>query len=154
MAKAYGLDIEAKIKKGSFYLTHEKTLVKIVLVNRKDNRVDIKSYDDSPVRTIEYDTAHLYLQPLFTIQEVAIMFNKATDTIRKYERMGILPKCKQYDIGGKRARLYTMNDIMAVAEALAQRKPVGRPPAREINISKVNQKDMLNGILKRYRRKQ
>lgn len=153
MAKAYGLDVEAKIKRGSFYLTHEKQLVRIVLLNRKDNRVDIKYYDDDIVKTIEYDTAHLYLEPLFTIQEVAMMFNKATDTIRKYERMGILPKCKQYKMGGKRARLYTMNDIMGVAEALAQRRPVGRPPAREINISKVNQKDMLQGILKRYRRK-
>lgn len=152
MAKAYGLNIEAKIKKGSFYLTHEKELVKIVLLNRKDNRVDIKLYATDSVKTIEYDTAHLYLEPLFTIQEVAKMFNKATDTIRKYERMGILPRCPQYDLGGKRARLYAMPDIMKVAEALAQRRPVGRPPAREINISKVNQRDMLQGILKRYRR--
>jgi hypothetical protein len=154
MAKAYGLDIEAKIKKGSMYLTFDKRLVRITVLNRKDNRVDIRYYDDSSVQTIEFDTAHLFLEPLFQIQEVARMFNKATDTLRKYERMGILPRCPQYEMGGKRARLYSMNDIMEVAEALAQRRPVGRPPSREINLSKVNQRDMVDGILKRYRRKQ
>lgn len=152
MVKAYGINIEPKIKKGSMYLTYEKRLVRAVLVNRKDNRLDIKYYDDNSIQTIEYDTAHLFLEPLFTIQDVATMFNKATDTLRKYERMGILPKCPQYEMGGKRARLYSMPDIMEVGEALAQRKPVGRPPARKIDISKVNQRDVIDGILKRYRR--
>lgn len=154
MAKAFGKVIEAKIKKGSVYLTHDGCVAKVILLNPKNNRVDLQRYDDArQIEVIEFDTAHLYLKPLFTIKETAKMFNKAPDTLRKYERMGILPRCPQYSLGAKRARLYSIDDIMKVAECLAQRKPVGRPPAREINISTVNQKDLVDGILKRYRRK-
>lgn len=153
MVKAYGNILEPKVKKGSMYITPDGVLGRIILINYKDNRIDIKRYDEvGSIETIELDTAHLYLKPLFTIQEVSKMFNKAADTLRKYERLGILPKCPQYQMGGKTARLYGIDDIMRVAEAFAQRRPVGRPPARQIDISKVNQKDLMDGILKRYRR--
>lgn len=153
MVKAYGNLLEPKIKKGSMYLSANGNVGKAILINLKDNRLDIKYYGEvGSVETMEFDTAHLYLKPLFSIKEVAKMFNKATDTLRKYERLGILPKCPQYNLGGKTARLYSIDDIMNVAEALAQRKPVGRPPARKIDISKVNQKDLVDGLLKKYRR--
>lgn len=153
MAKAFGRTIDPKIKKGSIYKTHDGDLVKVTLINIKDNRLDIKFFNEmGSIESIEFDTAHLYLKPLFTINEVSKMFNKAKDTLRKYERMGIIPKCPQYQLGGKQMRLYGIDDIMALAESLAQRKPVGRPAARKINISKVNQKDLMDGILKRYRR--
>jgi hypothetical protein len=153
MVKAYGNLLEPKIKKGSMYLNLDNEICRVILLNPKDNRVDIKQYGGvGSIETIELDTAHLCLKPLFTIKEVAKMFNKATDTLRKYERMGILPRCPQYQMGGKVVRLYAIDDIMNVAEALAQRKPVGRPPARKIDISKVNQKDLVDGLLKKYRR--
>lgn len=154
MAKAFGKVIEPKIKRGSMYLTHDGCAARIILLNQKNNRVDLQRYDAvGSIETIEFDTAHMCLKPLFTIKETAKMFNKATDTLRKYERMGILPKCPQYNLGAKRVRLYSIDDIMKVAECLAQRKPVGRPPTRGTAISTVNQKDLVDGILKRYRRK-
>jgi len=153
MVKAFGQVIQPKIKKGSMYLTHDNYIVKAVLVNSKYNRLDLQRYDGGrSVEVIELDTAHTYLKPLFTIKETAKMFNKAPDTLRKYERLGILPKCPQYAVGAKRVRLYSINEIMKVAECLSQRKPVGRPPKKSINISTVNQKDLVDGLLKKYRR--
>lgn len=153
MVKAYGHQLEAKIKLRSIYMLQDGSIGKIVLINRKDNRVDIKIYKNGEIQTLEFDTCQFYLKPLFSISEVASMLNKMPDTLRKYERLGIIPKCPQYKLGKRTVRLYSMSDIMTAAEALAQRKPVGRPPSgRAINISKINQKDLVNGILKRYRR--
>jgi DNA-binding transcriptional MerR regulator len=96
---------------------------------------------------LELDTAHLFLRPVFMINDVAKMLDRKPDTIRKYEKRGLTAVAKQYKInksGGHR-RFYTEEDILELADFFAARRSVGRPSNKK-HISKIN-KYNLNTLL-------
>ena len=170
MVKALGHTIEVKVQKNGLYLLPPQTISilnrsgslhdvdveesyigRIAQLNKKENRIILYIYKLKSNIAMEYDTAGDYLVPIFYISDVAKMLNRAPDTIRKYERQGIVPKCPQYYLGQRKARLYSLKEITELAEAFSKRRPVGRPGG--INpVSKINQKDLFTGLLKRYKK--
>jgi len=85
---------------------------------------------------------------LFSIGEVGKMLDYAPATLRKYERMEILPTQKQYHIGRRSIRLYAEKDIIDISILLSQRPPVGRP--MKINtVSKIDRKRVETGLKQR-----
>ena len=143
----------AKIKKGKYYL-NKGSVVKISQLNEKENRVVLYRYDTFSNDIIEYDTAHLGLIPIFTIGEVARMLNRKQDTLRKYERRGLLGTSKRFKSkGGKvERRYYTISDIYEIADIFAHQRPVGRPANKKSN-SKINRYNLTEGINTRLKEK-
>jgi hypothetical protein len=144
---------EPKITKNHYYLNRDKALIRVISVNKKENRVVLYRYDTFLKEAIEYDTAPHYLVPMFKIGEVAKMLNRSVETIRKYEGQGLIPKANQFSIseaGKLSIRLYTEKEIYELAEFFSQRRSVGRPS--NINkVSKINQKDLMTFLNSRFK---
>jgi hypothetical protein len=102
---------------------------------------------------IEYDTAHFYLTPVFKIGEVAKFLQRSVETIRKYERLGYIPKARKYVISkkGNSIRLYNENDLMDLADFFAQRNPPGRPERTNSKIDRVHLIKSLESRFKEWR---
>jgi hypothetical protein len=108
-------------------------------------------YDTFVKEHIEYDTAPLYLSPLFKIGEIAKFLQRSVDTIRKYERIGYIPRAKKFVISknGNSIRLYNENDLMDLADFFATRNPPGRPP--EKSNSKIDRKHLIKSLESRFK---
>lgn len=135
------------IRKSKFYKFNGQ-LVKITHISNKNNRVILHNWETEVSEAIELDTAPNRLTPLFSIGEVGKMLDYAPATLRKYERMEILPTQKQYHIGRRSIRLYAEKDIIDISILLSQRPPVGRP--MKINtVSKIDRKRVETGLKQR-----
>lgn len=137
------------IKKNKFYKFNGQ-LVKITHTSVKNNRVILYNWDDESREAIELDTAPNRLTPLFSIGEVGRMLDYAPATLRKYERLEIVPKQKQYKVGKRSLRLYTEEDIVDISILLSQRPPVGRP-VEVNNVSKIDRKRVETGLRQRLK---
>lgn len=138
-----------KVAVNSYYLNSDRHLIRILHINRKDNRVLYHDYDEKQNNHMEFDTAPHYLTPLYKIGDLAKMINRAPDTIRKYEREGIFPPPTKYSLGQREMRLYTSENVIDISIMLSQRRPVGRPSGMK-KISKVNQKDLMDGLKRKF----
>ena len=93
--------------------------------------------------------SEILLSRIYTIGEVAKIVERRSDTIRKYERSGLIPK--PVDLGDdypsyKNWRFYSYADVHEILDFFSDRNP-GRPskqePVRELvntNIKNLNQK--------------
>jgi hypothetical protein len=107
-------------------------------------------YDTFQKEHIEYDTASLFLSPLFKIGEVAKFLQRSVDTIRKYERLGYISKARRYIISrhGNSVRMYNENDLMDLADFFATRNPPGRP---ERTNSKIDRTHLIKSLESRFK---
>jgi len=126
-----------------------RVLVKILSINRATNSVILRRYDDFHNEAVEYDTAPGRLTPMFKIGDVAKMLSRSPETIRKYEREGLIIPATQFPLTREKTamvRLYTEKDIYDLMEFFAERSS-----RRGKKFSAVNQKDLLAYIRSRYR---
>jgi hypothetical protein len=140
---------QAKITKNRYYLNTNGALVRVIHINKKDNRVALYRYDLFKQEDIEFDTAPFYLTPIYKIGAVAKMLNRSTETIRKYERQGLIPKASQYPLnkeGTASVRVYSVKDVGDLVEFFATRSSAGRTS----HISKINQRDVMQGLEARF----
>jgi hypothetical protein len=91
------------------------------------------------------DGADLVLHRLYTIGEISKIVERRPDTIRKYEKRGLLPKPEQIDGSGsyKNWRLYTASHVYEMVEFFNGRVS-GRPSSSggklDTRIKALNQK--------------
>lgn len=140
----------AKIAKNRYYYNQHGVLVRVIGVNKKFNRVTIFRHDDFSQDYIEHDTAGYYLHPVFKIGDVARMLNRRTDTLRKYERNGLIPKPAMHPItvdDKYGIRIYTEQNILDLVDFFANRAAQG---GRSVKVSKINQNDVMRGLKARY----
>lgn len=130
---------ETNVQVDQYYLKRDE-LVQVKNINRKENRVVIKHCDSALLSKLELDTAHLFLQPVFMINEAGRLLNRAPATLRKYETLGLTAPAKQYTINGKghTRRFYTVDNVLELADFFATRRPVGRPAAKPQHVSKID----------------
>jgi predicted metal-dependent hydrolase len=123
-------------------------LIRVISVTPKENRVVIYQYSDQKKHHIEYDTAHLFVSPLFRIGEVAKFLQRSGDTIKKYEQKGLIPKARKYKTGKNSIRLYEEADIMELADFFALRNAPGRPERTNSKIDRVHLRKNLDSRFK------
>lgn len=142
---------EVRLLRGKYFLLQGKTLAKILSVNERENRVVLYRYDKFEREHIEYDTAQFYLIPMFKIGELAKMIHRSTDTIRKYERQGLIDRPTKYVLsldGATAHRFYTVEQVEKIAMFFALQPPPGR---KKRTNSKVNKKELMKKINSRFK---
>lgn len=141
---------ETKLISGKYYILRGKDIVRILSTNQKENRVIIKICDSGTKEHMEYDTAHLYLKPIFKIGDAAKALQRSPDTLRKYERLGLIKKANKFlvSVDGNMIRFYTEEDLLELAVFFANQKSPGRP---ERTNSKINRRHLMDKLSSRTR---
>jgi len=120
--------ISDKVITNKFYM-YAGTLHKVKKVQKKNAKVILSSMKDSQETTIPMAGSDLLLSRVYTIGEVAKIVERRPDTIRKYERSGLIPK--PMAVGDeypsyKNWRFYSHPDVYEIVEFFSDRTP-GRP---------------------------
>jgi len=127
--------ITNKIIENKFYL-YKKSAVKIKKIHKSSNRVVMKSIIDDSEHVIPFTGGELLLKRLYTIGELAKITGKRTDTLRKYEKSGILAKpsffVEDEDNSYRNWRFYTEEEVYDAVSFFSGRNP-GRPPKKYYN---------------------
>lgn len=127
--KSPGLRL-ARLKKGRWYLSASNHLLKIIGFDFDGHNVLVHDYTIGANDHYPFDVASQVFKPVFRIGEVARMIDRKPDTLRKYERKGLIPKVKQYYVGHNqrsKMRIYTKDDIADLVEFFERQPNPGRP---------------------------
>lgn len=128
-----------------FYLYKTK-LVKVKKIYKSSSSVLVTFIDDGQTESVPTSGADLLLVRLYTIGEVAKITGKRSDTIRKYEKKGLIPKpsyAVEEGISYKNWRFYTQGDVYDVVQFFS-----GRTPGRPVTQSPINVKSAI-GLIKK-----
>lgn len=121
--------ITNKIIENKFYLYKGKS-VKVKKIHRSSNSVILKYLLEDDEENIPFTGGELLLRRLYTIGELAKITSKRSDTIRKYEKNGLLPKpsflIEDDDSCYKNWRFYTEAEVYDMVAFFSGRSP-GRP---------------------------
>lgn len=121
--------ITNKIIENKFYLYKGKS-VKVRKIHRSSNSVILKYLLEDDEENIPFTGGELLLRRLYTIGELAKIISKRSDTIRKYEKNGLLPKpsflIEDDDSCYKNWRFYTEAEVYDMVAFFSGRSP-GRP---------------------------
>lgn len=118
----------AKLKVNKLYLLPSGTLCKIHRIDWLHGKVFIYKYPEGN-DTIDVDIAPRILTPAFKIGDVASMLQRSPETLRRYERDGLIDEPRRFDVGSKNIRIYTLPEINNLIRFFETRRPVGRPSA-------------------------
>jgi hypothetical protein len=140
--------LTAKLIQNKFYL-YSGTIVKIKKINKTVNKIYVeKLIDDSRV-VIPFQQNELLLKRIYTVGEVAKIVERRPDTIRKYEKRGLIPSAEKFgsEYGAYSSwRYYNEDDVYQMVEFFSSRNP-GRP-ANDANTSIDNKIKTLNNKVK------
>lgn len=141
--------ITNKIIENKFYLYKTKPF-KVKRITRTSNSVLLKCILDGSEETIPYNGGELLLKRLYTIGELAKITGKRTDTLRKYEKSGILAKPSFFIESDENPyrnwRFYTEEEAYDAVSFFSGRTP-GRP-AKKPESGYASGADIKNTILK------
>jgi len=117
------------------------TIVKVKKVQKTKNKIFVEDLSTGDTILIAYEQSDLLLRRVFTVGEVAKIVERKADTLRKYERRGLIPESKKFgdDFGSyKNWRLYDEKDVYSIVEFFSDRT-AGRP-IKEHNVkAKISQ---------------
>jgi len=114
---------KAILRTSNLYKLPSGGLVRILRINEDKGKVIVYDYNIRSNEVFELETAPNFFTPIFRIGEVAKMLGKKPDTLRKYERDGLIRQADRYNLGkgSKPVRLYTKNDIWNLVEFFMRR---------------------------------
>lgn len=122
-----------------FYLLPSNALVKILAINNYNNNIIIYNFSSKQNEVMEASLAEKILIPVFKLSEVAAALGKKTDTIRRYERDGKIPKARQVQLGQRGSmRVYTRDEVEDLADFFGERI-VGRPAKNGVTKTSISQ---------------
>jgi hypothetical protein len=140
--------LTAKLIQNKFYL-YSGTIVKIKKINKSVNKIYVeKLIDDSRV-VIPFQQNELLLKRIYTVGEVAKIVERRPDTIRKYEKRGLIASAEKFgsEYGAYSSwRYYNEDDVYQMVEFFSSRNP-GRP-TNDADISIDNKIKTLNNKVK------
>lgn len=130
------MNLQTKIVVNKFY-KYADTIVKVKKIAKNLNKVYVIDLTSKEEMVLPYANAELIMHRIYTIGEVAKIVEKRSDTIRKYEKRGLIPggkkfneTCKSY----KNWRYYERQDVYDMVSFFNGRTP-GRPPSeKQINV--------------------
>lgn len=127
--------ITNKILENKFYL-YKTRPVKIKKIHRSSNNVILKDILSGEEDGIPFNGGELLLKRLYTIGELAKITGKRSDTLRKYEKSGILAKpvfmIEDQSNAYKNWRFYSEEEVYDAVSFFSGRTP-GRPPKKCYN---------------------
>jgi len=113
-------------------------LHKVKKVQKSKRQVVIQNMSDSSEAVLPLDGAEILLSRLYTIGEVAKIAQRRSDTIRKYEKRGLIPKPspvgEEYP-SYKGWRFYKADEVYEILDFFSERTP-GRPVKKEEDVKK------------------
>ena len=140
--------LTSKLIQNKFYL-YSGTIVKIKKINKSVNKVYLeKIIDDSRV-VVPFQQSDILLKRIYTVGEVAKIVERRPDTIRKYEKRGLIPSAEKFgsEYGAYSSwRYYNEDDVYQMVEFFSSRNP-GRP-TNDATISIDNKIKTLNNKVK------
>ena len=142
---------QVKLIKNRLFLNDKGDIIRVISIVKKANTVNVFNYSSFTSDVIEYDTASYYLSPVFRIGEVARIIDKKADTIRKYEKSGLIPQARKVNLnkeGTSSIRIYTLRDVYDLLEIFSMRNKAGRPTSHTM----VNQTEALKKINARFQK--
>lgn len=121
--------ISDKIIENKVYL-YSGVLHKVKRVQKKRNNIILLNMSSYEEIDIPFNGSEILLTRVYTIGELSKIIARRPDTIRKYEKSGLIPK--PMDISDvypkhKNWRFYRQSDVYEMVEFFASRVP-GRPP--------------------------
>ncbi len=136
--------ITNKIIENKFYL-YKKSPVKVKKVHKSSNSVILKYIMIDKEDVIPFNGGELLLKRLYTIGELAKITGKRTDTLRKYEKSGIITK-PSFTIDDdenpyKNWRFYSEEEVYDAVSFFS-----GRAPGRPAKTYTKSNKDIKNSI--------
>lgn len=140
--------ISDKIIENKVYL-YTNILHKVKKVQKKRNNIVLLNMSTYEEIDIPFTGSEILLTRVYTIGELSKIIGRRPDTIRKYEKSGLIPK--PMDINEiypkhKNWRFYRQSDVYEMVEFFSSRTP-GRPP--KVTASSVASKiDSLNNKVK------
>lgn len=125
-----------KIIYNKFYLYAGK-IVKIKKINKSTNKVLVENIQDNTQTVLPYQQGDILLKRIYTVGEVSKIVEKRPDTIRKYEKKGLIPTAKKFgdDCRGYSAwRYYNEDEVYEMVEFFNSRTP-GRPSTKITSVN-------------------
>ena len=130
------MNLQTKIVINKFY-KYSNTIVKVKKITRNLNKILVTDLTTKQEMTMPYEGADLIMHRIYTIGEVAKIVEKRSDTIRKYEKKGLIPSGKKFSESSesyKNWRYYDKEDVYNMVTFFNGRTP-GRPVAdKNINV--------------------
>jgi hypothetical protein len=130
------MNLQTKIIINKFY-KYSNTIVKVKKITRNLNKILVTDLTTKQEMTMPYEGADLIMHRIYTIGEVAKIVEKRSDTIRKYEKKGLIPSGKKFSESCesyKNWRYYDKEDVYNMVTFFNGRTP-GRPVAdKNINV--------------------
>lgn len=111
------------------FYRYSYTIVKVKKVQKSKNKIFVEDLSTSDTIVIPYEQSNLLLSRVYTVGEVAKIVERKADTLRKYERRGLIPESKKFgeEFGSyKNWRLYDEKDVYSIVEFFSDRT-AGRP---------------------------
>ena len=128
------MNLQTKIVINKFY-KYSNTIVKVKKITKNLNKILVTDLTSKQEMVMPYEGAELIIHRIYTIGEVAKIVEKRSDTIRKYEKKGLIPSGKKFNESCqsyKNWRYYDREDVYNMVLFFNNRTP-GRP-ANERNI--------------------
>lgn len=122
------MQLQTKIIVNKFYKFSD-TIVKINKITKNLNKVYVTDLTSKEEMVMPYEGCELILHRIYTIGEVAKIVEKRSDTIRKYEKRGLIPSGKKFSESCqsyKNWRYYERQDVYDMVSFFNGRTP-GRP---------------------------
>ena len=130
------MSLQTKIILNKFY-KYADTIVKVKKITRNLNKVYVTDLTTKQELILPYENAELIMHRIYTIGEVAKIVEKRSDTIRKYEKKGLIPSGKKFSESCesyKNWRYYDREDVYNMVSFFNNRTP-GRPVSdKNINV--------------------
>lgn len=120
--------INDKLIKNKIYM-YAGYLHKVKRIQKNKNKALIQNLLTMEEVTVPIEQSDLILRRIYTIGEVSKIVERRPDTIRKYERQGLIPKpleIKEDYPSYRNWRFYTSSDVYEMVEFFSSRSP-GRP---------------------------
>jgi hypothetical protein len=126
--------ITDKIIKNKIYI-YAGVLHKVKKIQKLKNRALIQNLSTMEELHVPLEQSEILMQRIYTIGEVSKIVERRPDTIRKYERNGLVPKPLELDVdypSYRNWRFYTTSDVYEMVEFFMDRSP-GRPVKKNEN---------------------
>jgi len=117
-----------------FYV-YANTIVKLKKINKTSNKLFIQKLSNGEQVVLPYMQSDLLLKRVYTVGEISKIVQKRSDTIRKYEKKGLIPTAKKFGdeyAGYSSWRYYTEEEVYQMVEFFSERVP-GRPNVKMNN---------------------
>lgn len=139
--------LTTKLIQNKFYL-YSGSIVKIKRINRSGNKIFIQSLKNNKTVLIPYQQNELLLKRIYTVGEVAKIVERRPDTIRKYEKRGLIPGAQKFGdeyTGYSSWRYYSEEAVYEMVEFFGSRNR-GRPVLEKVKNLDTKIKNLNNKV--------